>query len=707
MLVSRLAVAAIGLASAVCNCGSKPPSPIAAAPVPPRSSAPVSTERALAYPATRREPVVDTLHGVAVPDPYRWLEQGAAPEVTAWMHAEDGLARTELAKLWLRDRFATRLRELARHEERTLPVHVGGRLFYDRRAADADRSVVMCRDDADGHERVILDPDQWAPDKSLSLGPWSVSPDGKRVAYLVTKSHHDVGELHVLDVDTGKPSVRDVIAGMEDDVEWTPTADGFYYVKAPTDPEVAARRDELAQACFHKLGTDDSVDPVVLPPQAGQTNGLDVMVSADGKWLMARVRRAQGETDLYFAERRDHLVWKPLVVGQERPTAIRAWRDTFYLYSVHGAPNGRVLAVDARTPTPDHFRVLVPERTDAPLMGFDLLGGKLILRYRVDDIAHVEIHDTNGRLLREIQPPGLGTTTFPNGTPSEDGAYYGFWSYDRPMEIHHMSLARGGDDLWFRPDTPFDRDGMEVEQVFFPSKDGTRLTMFIVHPRGMAKDGTAPALLFGYGGFNQGNVPWFDPKIIPWVERGGVYAFATLRGGNDYGESWHRAGMRHSKQNVFEDYVAAAEYLVSQGYTRKERLGAIGASNGGLLVAATVVQPLTDMVRFPLFGRGGIAEYGDPDDADDFRALYAYSPYHHVDDGTTYPAVLITAAASDERADAMHARKLAAALQHAGRGGPVLLRVDWDSGHMGSDSLAREIEKRAEMYAFAATAMRR
>ncbi len=672
------------------------------------------------YPATRREAIVDKLHGVEVLDPYRWLEQRTSPEVVAWMHAEDALARTELAKLSLRDRFANRLRELARHEDREPPVHVGGRLLYERRAADADRPVVVCREDSDGHERILLDPDQWAPDKSLSLRAWSVSNDGKRVAYLVTKSHHDMGELHVLDVDTGKASERDVVTGIDHpDVSWTPTADGFYYVKTPTDPAVAAQRYRFTEARFHRLGSDPSVDPVVLPPQPGQMNGMDITVSADGRWLMASVGRGRGETDIYVAGRRENPVWKPLVVGREERTQIRAWRDTFYLYSRHGAPNGCVLAVDARTPTPDRIRVLVPERADTPLMGFDLLGGKLILRYRVDDIAHVEIHDTDGRLIREIQPPGIGTTTFPTGTASNDDAYYGFWSYDRPMEIHHTSLARGGDDLWFRPDTPFDRDGIEIEQVFFPFKDGTRLTMFIVHKRGMAKDGMEPALLWGYGGFNQPNVPWFDPKIIPWVENGGVYALATLRGGSDYGESWHRAGMRGSKQNVFDDFVAAAEYLVSRGYTGKDRLGAIGASNGGLLVAATMVQrpdlfrvvlcgePLTDMIRFPLFGEGGIGEYGDPNEADDFRALYAYSPYHHVDESTSYPAILITAAASDERADAMHARKLAAALQHSSRGGPVLLRVDWDSGHLGSDSLALEIEKRAEMYAFAASAMPR
>jgi prolyl oligopeptidase len=690
--------------------GAPPPAPSA---VPAASTREAGAMSRLAYPATRRVDVKETLHGVEVRDAYRWLEDGQASEVQAWMHAQDSFARDFVKRIAVRDAIASRFRELAHTEEQWLPRRHGKRLFYSRRAADRERAVVYWRE-GDGGERVLLDPDVWAADKSLSLGLWSVSADGAKVAYQVRPKNGDTATLRVMDVATGKTSDLDVIDGAINVwAQWTPKADGFYYEHTPTEASASRNRAELQDIRFHKLGTNAARDPIVRAPLKGQT-GCYSRLSPNGRWLIARVWYGEGRIEVYFQDLREaRPIWRTLVAGRDAVFDVRVLGDTFYVRSLDGAPNGEVYAVDPRTPERSAWRRIVPERPDLPLMGFDLLGGSLILRYRKDDIAHVEIHALDGKLVRELPMHGVGTTTFPEGTPGEDEAYYGFWSYNRPLEIYRTSIKTGAETLWFQTHVPADLSRIDVTQIFYTSKDRTRIPLFIVAPKDAKRDGNAPTILFGYGGFNLANVPYFDPSIIPWVERGGIYALASIRGGNDYGETWHRAGMRHNKQNVFDDFIGAAEYLVRERYTRPERLVSSGASNGGLLVAAALVQrpdlfravlcgePLTDMLRFHLFRSSGVPEFGSPDDPDDFRALFAYSPYHHVVAGTKYPSVLVTSAANDERADSAHARKFAAALQAASSSGPVLLRVDWDAGHLGSDSVMREAEKEADRYAFA------
>lgn len=675
--------------------------------------------RSIVYPATRRVDAKDVLHGVDVPDPFRWLEDGKAAEVLTWMHQEDDLARAELSKIPIRNAIRDRLKALARRDEQDLPVRMGTRLFYRRRDADRDRAVVYYREGEESAEHVLLDPDAWAADKSLSLQGWTASWDGKKVAYVVTRAGGDAGVLHIMDVATRKVSEVDVLDPVEaPNVRWTHRSDGFYYQHVPADPASRAKRFELADARFHRLGDDPKRDAVVRPPTPGQTGGVYITLDPSGHWLVATVSLSWSQKDVYFKDLRARdAQWRTLVAGKNALFDVRVFGDTFYVRSEDGAPNGEVFAVDPRKPEQAAWRRIVPEDSAMPLMGFDLLGGRLILRYRKDVIARVEVRNLDGTLVRALPVAGIGTTTFPEGTPEGDEVYYGFWSYHRPLEIHRASLKNGTDSVWYQPKVPADLSRIQVDQVFFTSKDGTRAPMFLVHPRDMRKDGAAPTILYGYGGFNQATVPYFDPEIIPWVERGGVYALANLRGGSEYGETWHRAGMKRQKQNVFDDFVSAAEFLVREGYTSSARLASFGASNGGLLVAATLTQrpdlfravlcgePLIDMVRYPLFGNGGVPELGNPQDPGDFRALFAYSPYHHVVAGTRYPSVLITAAAADERADAMHARKFAAALQAATKGGPVLLRVDWDSGHMGSDSVAAAAEKTADEYAFALEAM--
>jgi prolyl oligopeptidase len=403
--------------------------------------------------------------------------------------------------------------------------------------------------------------------------------------------------------------------------------------------------------------------------------------------------------------------------------------DRFFVLTNEGAPRYRVFRVDPAHPTRDRWQEIVPERVDATLESVSLVGHHLSLGYLKDVVSHVEVRDTDGKLVREIGLPTLGAASVLSGETDDDLAYYSFQSFTYPTEIFETSVKSGKASTWYALKVPVDPTRYEVQQLFATSKDGTRVPFFVVHAKGLEKsDGASPAppergrnlgdsptILYGYGGFQSAQAPFFSSSIYPWLERGGVWVVANLRGGSEYGEEWHRRGMRHDKQNVFDDYFAVAEELFKQGFTRPDRLAALGGSNGGLLVGAAVTQrpelfgvslcgvPLLDMVRYHLFGSGKtwIDEYGSADDADDFAALFAYSPYHHVTKGTKYPAILLLSADSDDRVDPMHARKFGAELQWASSGGPVLLRIEKHSGHGGADLVRTAVEKIADEYAFA------
>ena len=667
------------------------------------------------YPPARRVHVKDTLHGVDVLDPYRWLEDGASAEVVDWMHAEDAFARDRLAKLPLRDALFSRMKELAFQEQQWAPEVFGGRLFHERRAADRERGVVYVRDGDEDH--ALLDPDTWS-DKTLTLGNFWPSWDGKKIVYQVRKKNADAATLRVLDVDRRKVSDVDVIEGAEwPVVNWTPKSDAFYYQWVSPDPAARASRFERAEGRFHKLGDTQEKDRVVRAPVVGQL-GCPLALDSRGRWLTSSVNRGWGKNDVYFQDLRDaRPEWRTLVEGRDAAFEVEAYKDVLYVHTTDGAPRGEIFAVDPRRPERAAWKRIVPQQS-ATLTGLQVIGGRLVVRYLEDVVTRIEVRETGGAFVRAM-PTRMGEHTWMSGTADADEAYYAVHSYDRPREIYKASIKSGVETVWHRHRAPVDFDKMIVEQVFFASKDGTRIPMFVFRRKDVARDGSAPLLLSGYGAANALSQPNYSPLLVPWVERGGVYAWPSLRGGGEYGEAWHLAGNLRNKQHTFDDFIAAAEYLVAERYTSRERLAIRGASWGGLLVTAALTQrpdlfravialvPQTDMIRFPLTGLGKtpLAEFGDPANPDDFRALFAYSPYHHVTMGTRYPAVLVGAAESDERVDALHARKLAGALQAASTGAEVILRVDWGGGHMGSGLVTPEAEKRAEEYAFALAAM--
>jgi prolyl oligopeptidase len=705
-----------------------PPSAPPSLPTPPPSTMTAPAAPAFTYPTTRREEQVDVLHGVSVADPYRWLEDGKSDEVRRWAGEEDHFARAYLAGLPGRDEIAARLKELFYVESVGTPRRVGNRWFFPRRDAGKEKSAVYWREGRTGPDRVLLDPNTWSTDGSVSLGVWSVSYDGKRVAYAQKSNNSDEATLYVMDVATGQKSAVDVIEGAKYAwPSWTPSGDGFYYTRVPPEGSVAtADRPGYAEVRFHKIGTPPEKDRLVHEKTGDPQTFLNAGLSRDGRWLLATIEHGWTSTDVYFQDLHEAAPkWQALVVGQDARYDVSIDRGRFFVLTNEGAPKYRVFRVDPATPQRAHWVEIVPERADATLEGLSVVGHRLSLAYLKDVVSHLEIRDEDGKLVREIELPMLGSASLLSGEVDDDLAYYSFQSFTYPTEIFETSVATGKTSTWYRLKLPVDPSKYSIEQSFATSRDGTRVPFFVVRPREVALadggPGATPTILYGYGGFQAAQAPFFASSIYPWLERGGAWVVANLRGGSEYGEEWHRQGMRHEKQHVFDDYFAVAEELVRRGLTSPSRLAAMGASNGGLLVGAAITQkpdlfrvalcgvPLLDMVRYHLFGSGKtwIPEYGSADDPQDFAALYAYSPYHHVTPGMRYPATIVLSADSDDRVDPMHARKFAALLQAAGSPEPVLLRIEKHSGHGGADLVRAAVEKLADEYAFALHEMSR
>jgi prolyl oligopeptidase len=662
--------------------------------------------------------VIQNIHGVDVADPYRWLEAEDSAEVQAWMKGQNAYARRRLESLPGREALSERLRELFYVDALSTPRQRGQRQFYERRHADKEKAIVYWREGTQSEERVLIDPNTLSDDGSISLGIWVPSHGGEKVAYTLKENNADEATLYVMDVATGQVSPSDRIEGAKyAEPSWTPGGDGFYYTYLPTDPDIpVADRPGFAEIRFHALGTDPENDPLVHERTGDPATFAGAWLSRDGHWLFYSVSHGWNATDVYYRDMRvGEQTWRPLVVGVDALFSVEAWDDRFYVMTNDGAPRWRVLRVDPSSPDRASWEEVVPESRDAVLENAAVVGGHLALTYLRDAVSQLEVRTLDGELVRRVPLPGLGSSGGLRGNPDQDEAYFSFSSFTRPVEIYRTAISSGETELWSKVELPIDPSPYTVEQVFYPSKDGTAVPMFLVHRKDIPRDGSTPFLLTGYGGFNVSETPSFRSSLYVWLEAGGGYALANLRGGGEYGEEWHRAGMLGNKQNVFDDFIAAAEYLITDGLTRPERLAIRGGSNGGLLVGAALTQrpdlfaavvcdvPLLDMVRYHLFGSGKtwIPEYGSADDKAAFSWLYAYSPYHHVKAGVAYPAVLLRSADSDDRVDPMHARKMAAALQAASTSNkPILLSIEANAGHGGADRVKKAVEEATDVYAF-------
>ncbi len=687
---------------------------------------PVSVKQ-IHYPETRIEPIKEQLHGVEVADPYRWLEDDKSTEVKNWMSAQDSVARAELAQLAGRDKLIDRLRALFYVDSISVPLHRGGRYFYKRTFATKEKGIVYVREGEAGVEKVLLDPNTMSADGTTSIGEWMPSHDGKKVAYTLHANNSDEATLYVIDVDTITPSKVDVIEGAKyASPAWTPKGDGFYYTFLPSGPNITvADRPGFAEVRFHKLGTSPQSDTLIHPRTGSAETFIAPQLSHDGRWLFVYIQHGWNASDVYYRDlSSSDKNWKTLVAGKQALFEIEAYKNRFYVRTNDGAPKWKMVEVDPAHPQLENWRPLVAESADAVLDGSAIIGDRFVLSYLKNAVTELAIHHLDGKLDHFVKLPGIGAVTQVAGEPEDTAAYFDFASFTQPRQVWKLPLAQGctakcGDgnetELWAEIKLPIDATPYAVEQVWYPSKDGTKISMFIVHRKDMPKNGTTPFLLTGYGGFNVSMQPAFSAGLYPWLEAGGGFALPNLRGGGEYGEAWHQAGMQANKQNVFDDFIGAAEYLVKQGYTQPARLAIRGRSNGGLLMGASMTQrpdlfravicgvPLLDMVRYPLFGSGKtwVPEYGSPDDGAQFKTLYAYSPYHHVKADVKYPSLLMTSADADDRVDPMHARKMVAAVQAATTSGlPVLLRIEKHSGHGGADLVKQAVEMAADEYAF-------
>lgn len=667
------------------------------------------------YPPSRVEPVVETLHGVPIADPYRWLEAGDDAETHAWTAAQNAWTEAYLARVPERAALRARLAELLAIGALGTPAPVHGRLLYQAREGTQDQPVLYVRDGVAGPDRIALDPNALDAHGTTALDWFQPSPDGRWLAYGVSADGSERSVLHVLGLDTLQEQPDRIPHTRACDVAWLPDGTGFYYTRYPAPGEVAEGEEQYHRAVyFHALGEDSAGDPLVFKP-AQKEFWAGVALSDDGRWLQVGVARTFDQTDLYVMDR---VAGGPFVaVAEGLPNSFdgQIVRGTLYLRTNLDAPTYRLFAVDPARPSRAAWRELVPMRRDAVLSSVTVTATHLVLDYLEQAASRLRVAELDGTGVRDVALPTFGSLYGIGAEPDGTEFYYGFSSYTVPPSVYRYDLTAGTSTLWRRVEADVVPERFRVRQVTYASKDRTPVTMFLVHRWDLDPDRPHPTYLTGYGGFNISLTPSFSRSLLLWLERGGIVAVPNLRGGGEYGEAWHQAGMLDRKQNTFDDFIAAAEWLIAEGATTPALLAAAGGSNGGLLMGAVLTQrpelfravivqvPLLDMLRYQRFliARLWIPEYGSSDDPEQFRWLHAYSPYHHVRDGVDYPAVLLATAASDSRVDPMHARKMAARLQAASASDrPVLLRLEAKAGHGAGKPVSKVLEELTDTWSF-------
>ena len=670
----------------------------------------------LRYPAADRDEIVDDYHGTRVADPYRWLEQLDAPRTRQWLEAETRLTSDTLASLPDRAAIRRRLELLWNFERTGVPWREAGRIFYLRNTGIRLQPVLFAQKTLDSPPRVALDPDRISPDGSLAVRDYSVSPDARFLAYNVAQGGGDVAETRIRRLSDGR-DLQEAVEGVLNNVCWTRDGRGFFYVRR-AEPQRAGGARGAAQVAYHLLGKPRSRDRRIV--EWKEARWVYCMTGEDGRYALF-VNENGPESEVFAQDLGDPLrprVDSPafrLLAGRAGfHTPLEVVGGTLYLKTNDRAPKGRIAALDLRAGEAAEPRDVVQEAADV-IEAAALAGNRIVVHYLVDVKSRLSLFDLRGKPMGEVALPGLGAVGWPlNGRPSRPELFYSFVSFLAPPTVYRLDLRSGRSVPFLPPGVPFDPGSYETRQVFFTSKDGTRVPMFVTAEKGLALDGAHPALLTAYGGYGASLQPDYSPDMPLWLESGGIYAVANIRGGGEYGEGWHRAGMLGNKQNGFDDFFAAAEFLISRGYTSSERLAIYGHSNGGLLVGAAVTQRPElfavaipnaghyDMLRYDRFTAGAawVSEYGSPGKPDDFRHLRAYSPLHNVRAGACYPATLLLAADHDDRVVPSHSYKFAAELQAAqGCGRPVLLRVAADASHS-YESRQEQIAERTDLWSF-------
>ncbi len=661
---------------------------------------------AAAFPPTRVENVTEKIHGVEITDPYRWLEDQSSPRTRAWLDAQIAYTQSYLARV-PRQRLTRRLTELRRIDSVGIPTVRGNRYFFSRRLKQENRSSICMRVGLDGADQVVVNPNDVSRDESVSVMLFGVSEDASILAYAVRKGGEDEIEFRLLDLATRKLKTDTMPRARYTSFSLKKDNSGFYYGRFnPEGPRIY----------YHAMGTDAGRDVKIFGDGYTRSNWISARLSDDDpRWLLIDVAYgAVGKTDVFLRDEKTQGPVKPVAVGFDAEFRPFVAGDRLLLWTNWKAPNWRLLSADPEAPAQANWKEIVPEAA-SPIEDVDAAGGRLFVQYLENVIPRIRQFDITGKPLGEFRAPGPGTIFGPYGRWSRDEAFFTYSSYVTPGAAYRYQVSSGARQVWFQPAIPIKPEAFEEKQVWFTSKDGTRVPMFIVHRKGLALDGNNPAYLTGYGGFSSSQRPGFREIAAVIAEMGGVYAVANLRGGSEFGEKWHRAGMLESKQNVFDDFIAAAEWLVANKYTRPARLAISGGSNGGLLVGAAMTQrpdlfgavlcdvPLLDMIRYHKFKLAPlwVPEYGSSENPEQFAYILKYSPYHNVKRGTNYPAVMFKTGDSDTRVDPLHARKMTALVQAStGSGRPVLLHYDTQAGHSAGKPLDKAIEEQAETLSF-------
>jgi len=701
---------------------------VACATAPKVTQTPAAAPAAFQYPASARGEVVDNYHGESVPDPYRWFEDPAAQATRDWVSAQNALSQPYLEKLPQRAWLGERLKQLWNYERFGVPVREGGKYFFMRNDGTQDQSVLYVADALNAAPRVLVDPNGKRDDATIALSQWVPSPDGNLLAYALSDGGTDWNTWHFRRVADGADLPVILKFSKFYPVSWSRDSAGVYYSRYPLKTgqtaEAAERGDDAGRpdVYFHKLVDTQSSDSLVYQVTDHPTRVPSGLVTEDGRYLIIGLFDGYESNAILVQDLRNP--------GARPQPVFTAWDalynfigskgDELYFQTTNDAPRGRVIAVDARNPTPARWRTIVPHG-DIAIANATYIGGRVVVEYTRDARSIVRLFDVNGAQAGEVKLPGIGTAAAFQGTGTNPEAFFSYSDYLSPTRVMRLDVATNSVNEFRTPKVPADFSPFVTEQVFYPSKDGTRVPMFITRRKDAPRDGNRPVMLYGYGGFNVTLSPSFSPSIQSWLEMGGIYAVANLRGGGEYGEEWHLAGTRLKKQNVFDDFIAAAEFLIREKYTNHKRLAILGRSNGGLLVGAALTQRpelfgaalpgvgVMDMLRYHTASanaRQWSSDFGISEDAAEFKALRAYSPVHNIKPGTCYPPTLVTTADRDDRVVPWHSYKFAAELQRdQACANPVLIRVETRAGHGAGKPVWMVIEDIADQFGFVANAL--
>ena len=671
----------------------------------------------LNYPETKKVDTVDVYFGQEVADPYRWLEDDNSDETKAWVVAENKVTDNYLAQIPFRDKIANRLTKLMDYPKQSAPFEDGGKYFFYKNDGLQNQSVLMVQNSLEEEAVILLDPNTLSDDGTVSLAGLEVTDDGKYLIYSVARSGSDWNEIYVRDIETKKE--------IEDHIKWVKFSgissfDGGFFYSAydePTDGDALTQANQFQRLYYHKLGTAQSDDKIIMENKENPLIMFGGGVSEDNKYLFVYEGELGTKGSIIYAKDLTNENSEFVKLNNEYGydlSVVENIDDVFIINTTKDAPKGKLMKLKFGQQNFDEAEEFIAEK-DLVLNGVSFTGGKMFLSYMKNAQSKIEAYDTEGKYLYDIELPAIGTASLPYGKKDKDIAFYTFTSFTYPSVIYKYSVADNKSEIFYKSEIDFDIENYETKQIFYKSKDGTKVSMFIVHKKGLKLDGNNPTLLYGYGGFNISLTPSFSTTRLVWLENGGVFAMANLRGGGEYGEEWHDAGTKLQKQNVFDDFIAAGEYLIAENYTNSDKLAIQGGSNGGLLVGAVTNQRpdlfqvalpavgVMDMLRFHKFtiGSAWVYDYGSSDNEEEFKYLLAYSPIHNISDSADYPAVMVTTADHDDRVVPAHSFKYIAVLQEKYKGtNPVLIRIESKAGHGAGKPTEKVIEEYADIYAF-------